>query len=502
MRDRRGDAPNIVVILTDQQRHDTIAAAGNPIIKTPSLDRLAREGTLFRHAFTPSPVCIPARWSLLSGRYPHHTGCFSLDDPMPDDQPTVADALTEAGYRTHAIGKMHFVPDPLARRGFERRERQEVGALQKVEDDDYVSFLHAHGYAHVHDPYGPLGDMFYVPQPAQMPAALHGTQWVGDRAVSFIEQSGMDRSFFLFASFFHPHPPFSPPTPWNKLYRAALMPLPKRPADFETLQTYGSRIHTRGMYRDHGTDDNLLRTMRAYYYACISFVDLQVGRILDTLAATGRLDATLVLFTSDHGEFLGDYGAVGKCAMLDPAARVPLIVRYPPRFGAPGVCDLPVSLVDVVPTLLAAAGVDDPRFADDGVDLASLIVGADRDPDRDRTVYSQYQHGPLGHYMAVNRRWKYTYSAPDRREFLFDRLHDPDETRSRAGVGPSRPVLNRQRAGLLSFFRDQGYTEPIDGDSWRLFPQPTFPLDPDAGLGVHDVAWTLPYLPIPGYSDD
>ena len=493
------DRPNILLITTDQQRADTIHAGGNPIIKTPQLDRIARDGTRFTNAYTPAPVCVPARASLIYGQYPHHTGCTDNDEPMPEDRPSMMRALADTGYRTYGIGKMHFTPDPQALRGFRTRERQEVGSPRRVEEDDYLLFLRANGYDHVHDAFGPLAEMAYIPQPAQMPARLHGTQWVGDRAVRFIREDDGRRPFFLWASFFHPHWPLSPPTPWNKLYRAALMPLPKRPPDAETLRLYSNRQQNRAKYRDQGIDNNLLRTMKAYYYACISFVDFQIGRLLATLEETGRLGNTLIVFASDHGEFLGDYDCFGKRSMLDAAAQVPLIVRSPDRFGAGQVCETPVSLIDIMPTFLAAAGVPLAGYDQDGLDLAR--VAADEIAFRDRTIYSQFSRGATGVYMALDRHWKYVYSAPDRKEFLFDRTKDPDELRNRAGNGLCRQALAVMRNNLMAHFREQGYSEPLAPDGWRLFPQPTLADDPDAGLSMQRAAWSTSYEAIPGYTD-
>jgi len=508
--------PNILLIFTDQQRADTIHAAGNPIIKTPHLDRLVEEGMLFRSHYTPSPVCVPARCSLIHGQYPHNTGCADNGHRMPEDRPTFMQLLTEAGYRTHGIGKMHFGEkgtgtffakqpkattskrclSPFPLRGFQSREYQ-AELRRRVEDDDYLKFLHANGFEHVHDPHGVRGEMYYIPQPAQMPARLHGTNWVGDRAVHFISKADPSRPFFLWASFIHPHPPFSPPTPWHKLYRAPLMPLPKRPDNYAALHTHMNRHQNRYKYRDNGIDNNLLRVMKAYYYACISFIDFQVGRILEALEEAGRLDDTLIVYTSDHGEFLADYNCFGKRSMLDAAARVPLVVRYPARFAPGAACDTPTSLVDVMPTFLAAADVDAPSCDLDGLDLAGIAAGEQGD----RSVYSQFQREALGVYMAVNRRWKYFYSAPDRREFLFDRVHDPDETRTRAGLILCRGDLERMRSGLFEFYRREGFAEPMEGDAWRLHAQPAMPLDPDAGLLIQDAPWAAPYQAIPGYTE-
>lgn len=491
--------PNILLIFTDQQRYDTIHAAGNPVIKTPHLDRLVQEGVLFPSAYTPSPVCVPARCSMIYGQYPHKTGCADNGDPMPEDRPSLMQALSDAGYRTHGIGKMHFSPNSQALRGFQTREHQ--GEMRsRVEDDDYLRFLHANGYEHVYDPFGPRGEMYYIPQPAQMPAEFHGTNWVGDRAVEFIHEVESSTPFFLFASFIHPHPPFSPPTPWNKLYRGPLMPLPKRPDNCETLHTYMNRYQNRYKYRDNGIDNNLLRVMKAYYYACISFIDFQVGRMLKVLEETNQLDNTLIMYTSDHGEFLGDYNCFGKRSMLDSAARVPMIVRYPERFASGQICDKSTSLVDVMPTFLTAAEIDTTTYDLDGIDLADIAASKQSDKYQNRTVYSQYQRDAMGVYMATVQRWKYFYSSPDRREFLFDRVNDPDETRNKAGLSLCRRELEEMRNNLFEFYKSEGFTDPIEEGYWKLFPQPSLSDDPDEGLLIQDPGWSRPYQKIEGYT--
>jgi len=262
-----------------------------------------------------------------------------------------------------------------------------------------------------------------------------------------------------------------------------------------------NRYQNRYKYRDNGLDNNLLRVMKAYYYACISFIDYQVGRILDALQQADQLENTLILFGSDHGEFLGDYDCFGKRSMLDAAARIPLLARYPQRFQAGQRCQAPASLVDIMPTCLAAAGIDPAPYGRDGVDLARVARETDTPALRERTVYSQFQRGALGVYMATNRRHKYFYSAPDRREFLFDRFLDPEETRNHAGMVFCQSDLEAIRQALWDYYRSQGYTTPLNGDAWRLFPQPAMPADPDAGLLIQDPPWAEPYQSIPGYRD-
>ena len=489
------DHPNVLWLFTDQQRFDTIAALGNPVIRTPNLDRLCRQGVAFRSAYTPSPVCVPARASMHYGQYPCHTGCYENDYPMPTDgRPSVMDALVEAGYYTHAIGKRHFRPDRHAGRGFQVLQRQEENI--SPDQDDYLQFLFAEGFDHLTDPHGVRSEMYYVPQPAQMPARLHPTQWVGDQAVRLIgERAGSAQPWLAFVSFIHPHPPFSPPVPWHKLYRAPQMPLPNVPPDSEALWTWVNRNQNRYKYRDQGVDWNLVRCIKAYYYAAVSFVDYQIGRALDALEATGQADNTLVLFTSDHGEHLGDRYCFGKRTMHDSASRVPLLLRLPGRFEGGRTCDRPVSLVDIAPTLLAACGAEMPSDQLDGIDLAEALAGqCERE-----MVFSQHAQGPLATYMAADDRWKYVYSAGDGREMLFDRVADPLETRDRIGAPFSREPHARMKEALIDHLRRGGETAALDGDDWRSYPRREMPANPDAGLLVQDMKWAD--TSIPGYTD-
>ena len=491
--------PNILLLFTDMQRADTIRALGNPVIRTPHLDRLAEEGTAFTSCYTPSPVCVSARCCMHYGLYPQRTGLYANGRMMEDDGSSYPALLGRAGYRTHAVGKCHFTPDREALRGFQTRLSQEENASDP-ERDDYCRFLQERGYDYI-EPQGVRGEMYYVPQVSHLPAEVHPTQWVGDRSVEFLEEAAReDRPWCLFASFIHPHPPFALPKPWHKLYRAPLMPLPKVPPDSEALYTWINRVQNRYKYRDQGSDAHLVRLIKAYYYAAISFVDFQIGRILQALERSGQLDRTLVLFTSDHGEYLGDYGCFGKRSMHDASSRVPMLARLPGAFERGAVCRTPVSLVDVLPTFLGAAGVEVDVREPDGVDLRAIAAGEARE----RRVYSQFSSGPRGIYMVVGERWKYFYSAFDEREFLFDRIADPEETRNRAGLPFCREARDEMKEALLGFLRRMGekeaFVEEEKALEWRKFPDsggPAVPDDPDAGLLIQDAPGSL--VGIEGY---
>jgi arylsulfatase A-like enzyme len=489
--------PNLLLLFTDMQRWDTVQALGNGVIRTPALDRLAREGTAFTSCYTPSPVCVSARYAMHYSAWPSRSG-VTENQVMPEDRGDSLPArLGRAGYRTHGIGKMHFTPDSRGLRGFAGRESQEE-IVGKPEQDDYLQYLFAKGFGHIRDPHGARGEMYYVPQIAQMPSEHHPSQWIGDRAVAFVEDAGRAREpWMLMASWIHPHPPFAAPNPWHKLYRGFDMPLPSMPQDHEALLTWINRLQNRYKYRDQGLDQHLLRLMKAYYYACISFVDYQIGRLLTTLERTGQLDRTLIVFTSDHGEFLGDYACFGKRSMHDPSSRVPMLARLPGRLPAGARVERPASLVDVMPTFLGAAGAS--REGEVGEDLADLASGrSSRD-----IVFGQCGTAGAAQYLAVTSQWKYFYSAPDGREFLFDRRVDPGEVRNRAGLPSTHAPLQTMRQRLLRFLAEQGVEAAYEKSgpqlAWRAYPKLEMPLDPDSGLLVQDHPWAI--NDIEGYTD-
>jgi arylsulfatase A-like enzyme len=433
---------------------------------------------------------------MLYGQYPHASRCYENRFPMPTDgRPSFIAALTEAGYRTHGIGKCHFTPDPHALRGFETRQTQEE-IVRSPGRDDYLKSLHDAGFAHVCDPHGARGEMYYVPQVAQMPAALHPTGWIGQQTIRFVEaQADSSQPWFCFSSYVHPHPPFAPPNPWHKLYRAGLMPLPNVPADAESLWIYINRRQNRYKYRDQGIDRNLVRCLKAHYYAAVSFIDFQVGRTIEALERTGQMDNTLIVFTSDHGELLGDYNCFGKRSMHDAASRVPLIARQAGRFEGGRRCGRVASLVDLAPTIVSAAGAAMPPAQLAGVDLADLAAGT---CGREH-VFSQHDRADSATYMAVGERWKYFYSAPDGREFLLDRLGDPRETRNRAGLRFCEDARRRLKDALIGHLCAGGEADALDGEDWRAYPPKRVPADPDAGLLIQDHPWAD--TRIPGYTE-
>ncbi len=477
--------PNILLFFADQFRYDAIRANGGQPSVTPNLDRLCREGMVFDRAYTPSPVCVPARASMLWGRYPCRTGI--TDNGAPDgfrwDGPNIMETLCGLGYFCHGVGKMHFVPDPDGLNGFSSRERQEELPSDPAKDE-YLQYLLSKGYDSIFDIHGQRSEMYYIPQISQLPERDHPTRWAGDRSVEFIRRYDGAQPFFLMASFIHPHPPFSPPAPWNKICRVPEVGGPFVPEDAESLLVHINRVQNRYKFRDNGLDRNLVMAMRAYYFSCVAFVDHQIGRILNALEERGMLGDTLVVFASDHGELLGDYNCFGKRCMLDPSARIPLVLRFPARIPAGVRCGTPAGLTDLYPTFLDAAGA--PAAPEDArLDGTSLFAVPSGEPGRH--VYSQFSERENGLYMAAGRDEKIIYSVPDDRWIYLDRRICEREERSLEDDARHREGMARMKEDLIRFMSDVPYA--VEGSDFRRYPKQAVPEDRSLGLIYQDQPW-------------
>jgi arylsulfatase A-like enzyme len=519
------DKPNILHIFTDMQRFDTIHAQGNAEIKTPNLDRLVQKGVSFTSCYSPSPVCIAARCSMIHGQEPYHTGCFENTIMPTDKRQTFMGVLTENGYRTHGIGKCHYTPDRFDLKGFQTREIQEEGeeSAANLYRNDYYGYLKDKGYNHVCEPNGIRGEMYYTPQPSQLPQKDHPTQWIGDRSVAFINDN-KEKPWYLFSSFIHPHPPFTPPNPWHKLYRFDDVSLPYFGENEEI--TFVNQIQNRYKYASLGLNEYQQKLIKCYYYACISFVDFQIGRILDALEQSNQEEQTLIIFSSDHGEYLYDHKCLGKRSMHDASSRVPMVVYQKSRFEGGTTCTTPVSLLDIAPTLLSSAGLDKTSLGThslDGKDLYDI----QKKQEKRTTVYSQlsFQSGfakeiiqkdqqevflsenaqSIAHfstYMAVNEQWKYFYSSPDDKEYFFDRNKDPKELINLANDKDFQIQKEDLKKNLLNHLREIGETEGIENGTFKHFEIVHINQEPYSGLLIQDqyTPWSNMNLPI-GYTN-
>jgi arylsulfatase A-like enzyme len=377
------DRPNIVLVYTDQQRHDTIGALGNGTIRTPHLDRLVAEGVAFTHATTPSPVCMPARWSLHSGQWTSTHRCYSNHHPGLRPAADLPGILRTAGYRVGLSGKNHSFLRASEFDFWEERPRPRDGSAWQVRQS-WVDEVQRERYPRLAEEPVP-GGVAADPARAKTDAALRFVDTVaGDR--------DDDRPFFLWLSYVHPHTPYMAAEPYYSMYRNA--PIPEPVVEPEGLRAAGKPF--RQVYHQRNNDAILpsspeqVRKMRQVYYGQVSLVDAEIGRLLDHLDQRGLAENTLIVFTSDHGDYMGDHGMMTKSPSLyDCLVRVPLIVRWPGHVDKNRQDARFASHVDLLPTFAAAAGAPRPEQAQ-GMDLLPFLRDGGTGGDMRSAALSEY----------------------------------------------------------------------------------------------------------------
>jgi len=429
--DKRKRRPNILWICTDQQRWDTISGLGNEHIRTPNIDRLANEGVAFLNAFCQSPICTPSRSSFLTGMYPSSVhGCGNGNDRWAEVAPLVTKTLADSGYRCGLVGKLHL-----------------AGCHGRVEprpEDDGYSVFHwshshkdmwpvGHAYAEwVKEKGGNLGKMYQGK--GYMDPELHQTKFCGDKAIEFME-TNEDRPWLMSVNIFDPHAPFDPPPFYRDRYDPEAMPEPLfHESDLEAQKKLsGVDFQNKAA----NPDSFQAKEKIAAYYAMIEQIDDHVGRMLDALERTGQRQNTLILFTSDHGEMLGDHGLLLKgCRFYEGLVHVPLIISWPGVVREGIRKDALVELTDIAPTLLDYAGLEKgPKMV--GRSLRSLLE-SDADSHRKHVRCEYYKALSLlapgrggweGSYATMVRTDRFklvVYHGHDSGE-LFDLQEDPGE---------------------------------------------------------------------------
>jgi arylsulfatase len=388
------DRPNILLICTDQQRFDALAAYGNPEIDTPNLDRLARQGALFENCYVQAPVCAPSRASLMSGLYLRNHGLYANGVQIPDQIALLPEAIQAVGYDCGLVGKWHLDACFAGR----TEERPAGFRVWQWAHDPYpgssenayhrwLSVAHPDVYDVVLGKRrdrrdvggrtaGVAGSLIDV-----VPTEAHYSHWVGEETIRYLTGSRpADRPFFFIANFFDPHHSFGAPKEYVDRYRPDDLSRPNTvPGELDgkppilaeaSRESYAG--HAPG-YQDYSAED--LQEIKANYYAMVSLVDDEVGRILSTLDAEGIADDTIVIFTSDHGEMLGDHQLMLKGPMMyDCAIKVPLLIRWPGKIQPDSRIGELVEWIDLTATITAVTGASLPRCQ--GRSLVGLATGA------------------------------------------------------------------------------------------------------------------------------
>ncbi len=434
--------PNIVLITGDHLRWDHVAANGNPAIVTPHMDRIAREGVNFTQAQTVGVACAPNRASLFSGRYPNAHGVLRNGIKMPETEVTLTHILRENGWYTGQMGKLHFWPHAGGRN---HREYHSPYAFHQMRlsdepgcyDDAFGRWLDAQGpevrrKANVPMPGERKAFDYYVFEGDERTTHAH---WVGSETVRFIEES-KDKPFFVHAGFYAPHPPLNPPQSMLDLYTNRRLP-PRLYRNNEAK--YAPPGVRKAMERLAGTPESTWTEYRKFFYAMVSNLDHNVGRILDALDRSGIGEHTIVVVTSDHGDYLGDHNLNSKSALpYDGSMHIPLLFRGPgvPR-GAKvdGLCEI----VDVMPTLLDLAGLTPPK-GNQGLSLTAAMTGG-------RTKEFAYQES-RDNRIVRDAKAKYCFWR-NGEEILFDLEKDPDEFRNIAAEPAVRALKDEMRIALI-----------------------------------------------------
>jgi len=458
---------NVLFITTDQQ-HWLAMGYRNPEVKTPNLDRLVQRGTTFHRAYTVNPTCTPTRASWITGLYPSQHGAYALGTKLMETVPTIGDSFTAHGYATALIGKAHFQPlkgtdeypslesYPILHDldfwrgfhgpfyGFQHVELARNHADEAHAGQHYALWMEAKGYANWRQYFQPQRGRRPPGEPWEIPEEIHYNTWIAERTNALLEQyQKADRNFFLWASFFDPHPQYMVPEPYASMYDPATVTVPEyRDGEFDDKPPYFKLSQERvpdfsafeepGGHAIHGARSHLQSREDsakkvAAMYGMVTMLDTYIGKILDWLDALGLADHTLVCFTSDHGDFWGQHGLVAKAIHhYEDLLRVPLVVSMPGTIPAGVVSHSLQSTVDLAPTFLSIANLPVPRSMT-GIDEKAVWLG-ERETIRDHVIIeNQIQPTTMNIRTFVTQRYKLTIHFNRDYGELYDLEADPGE---------------------------------------------------------------------------
>ncbi|MDE2820907.1 MAG: sulfatase-like hydrolase/transferase [Chloroflexota bacterium] len=502
---------NILLITSDQQHWRTLGQ-NNSEIQTPALDKLAADGSTFARAYCPNPTCTPTRASMITGKYPSQHGAWSLGTKLPESEATLGEHLQAAGYRTALVGKAHFQPLQSTE---EYPSLESYPILQDLDfwgdfDGPFYGFDHIElarnhtDEAHVGQHYAlwmeekgllnwrdyfrePTGHVVEQRRKWLIPEEFHYNAWIAERSSALISQyHDQDRPFFLWASFFDPHPEYLAPEPWDTMVDPVEVTVPSvRPGEHEAggrvdtapspphlqltqtaqpdfsawQEANGSGCHG---FHSHLHDRHDLAKDIACYYGMISCMDKYIGQIIDHLDELGLAEDTLVVFTSDHGHYFGQHGLIAKGAFhYDDGIRVPMIARLPGKIPAGHISHNLQSLVDYAPTFLSYCGIDIPEEMT-GVDQRAVWNGDESSAREHVMVENRHQPTTLHLKTYIDDRYKLTlYFNRDYGE-IYDLRDDPGEV---ANLYADEVLRARLTEAMLR--AEMRKEEPLGDDSLR-----------------------------------
>ncbi|MCA9429852.1 MAG: sulfatase-like hydrolase/transferase, partial [Candidatus Omnitrophica bacterium] len=463
----RGDArgkPNILFIMTDQQRYDCLGANGNRIIQTPNLDRLTSQSANFSHCYVQAPVCVPSRACFFTGRYAHSHRNRVNYTKLPSDETLMQHRLREAGYSTCLVGKTHLyynyppTREEAMRTGFDTVELHD-GAGSTDPWSDYVKWRNQNDpkkNVYYRALARPEKDVGYSGKTNPFLCAIDeeftDTSWTGLKTREHLKRLAEKKEpFFLFSSYWKPHSPFEVPRPFDSLYNDVDFELPKQESleDIRKLPLPLQKLILRGNHPPYDMDRKRLEWIYRSYYGSITHIDREVGMTLDTLDKLGLRDNTIVVFCSDHGDQLLEHGLMGKNVFFEASERVPFMIRFPGKIQ-PGQYDDFLETIDVLPTLFELIGLEEP-YPCQGQSMVPLISGEGKSFTPRDCVFSENvipevfsssfffekDRGVKGirhpdAKMIRTRDWKFNY-YPEGYAELYHLKNDPMEQRNLAG---------------------------------------------------------------------
>jgi arylsulfatase len=455
--------PNILLIMADQFRFDALGCMGNPAIETPTLDWLAAGGTLFTKAYSPSPSCIPARASLMTGLNPWHTGILGMGQgqhEMGVNFPhTLPGELSKIGYYCKGIGKMHFYPQ-RSLLGFHDTLLDESGReFDRDFKSDYKAWFEQNRPGETGLLEHGIHWNSWSSHPYPYEEFLHPTNWTANETVKYLKKRDRSLPFFLKMSFARPHSPYDPPQSYFDLYKDKKLPEPY-------IGPWSERHN-----KEQGVSPTAWRgevppevnhRSRAAYYGSVTHIDQQIAKVTNELSAQGELNNTIIVFTSDHGDMLGDHNLWRKTYAYEGSAHIPLLINCPPAYRKnkqTAISDMPVLLQDIMPTLLELAGAPIPK----GTDAHSLapLLWDDRDSAYEGPDFIHGEHCAcyaLEQEMqyVTDGKCKYIWFPRTNEEQFFDLVKDQEERNDLCLENPQDQRIGQWRNKLISVLEKRG----------------------------------------------
>jgi arylsulfatase len=457
--------PNILFIFPDQWRGDCLGFFDKHPVQTPFIDELAEQSVVFTRAYSAHPTCVPSRASLLTGLTANKHGRLGYSDGIPwRYKNTFPELLRNGGYETLCVGKTHFFP-PRVRLGFEQAKFYINQSGEDFQNTcDYQAWLKKESNGTVRDPgLEVCSDNSWYTRTWPGPEELHPNVWTTNEAIDYIDKSDPTRPFCLQVGYHRPHPPFDPPASFLKKYENIA---PNEPVIGEWAAEYDEPIKKHLQEKWGILDKYKLEQLRKAYYAQLTAIDYEIGRLIWFLRRRSLLDNTIIVFSSDHGDALGDHNCFGKCTPFEPSVSIPFFTFFPKQFEViPRIDDSTiVSHIDVMPTLLECAGLQIPSFCE-GISLLSQSQENSQKPVRD------FLHGEHSPGLRRSESWqfiirkndKYIWDATSGRERYFDLRKDPFEITDKINDNNYSDNIAECRGILINLLKQRNQDELVEG---------------------------------------